>query len=140
MNKKLFLFAVSSLLVVLFDQIIKLLIISKTIPLNYIQNTGAGFGLFKNSVNILIIISFIVIGMILYYYKKIPENSVSVQIAAGLILGGAIGNLIDRIRLGFVIDFIDLKFWPSFNIADSAITIGAIIIIIYLLKKENISK
>src|SRR3989344_3195921 len=132
MKKKLFIFLVSSFLIVLFDQIIKLLIINKTIPLNYIQNTGAGFGLFKDSANILIFVSIIAIGLILYYYKKIPENSVSVQIAAGLILGGAIGNLIDRIRLGSVIDFIDLKFWPSFNIADSAITIGAVIIIIYL--------
>jgi len=83
---------------------------------------------------LLIWVSIIVIGAILYNYNKIPKDKVP-QTAFALIIGGAIGNLIDRIVIGKVKDFIDFRVWPAFNIADSAISIGAVLLIIYYWKK-----
>ncbi len=68
-------------------------------------------------------------------YEKIPKQR-SIQFYVGLLLGGTIGNLIDRLRLSYVIDFIDLKIWPSFNLADAAITVGVIGLIIYFIRKK----
>jgi len=79
---------------------------------------------------ILILITIVIIGIILYYYKDLPKKYLPI-ISTSLILGGAIGNLIDRFLFGFVIDFIDFRIWPAFNIADSAVTIGVIGLIIY---------
>jgi len=131
MKKPLIVF-VAAFVVVFLDQLLKFFV--KDLPF-VIRNTGAGFGILPNQQEILIWISFIVIGLIFFYYGKIPEKK-SVQLSIGLILGGTIGNLIDRVMRNYVIDFIDLKFWPSFNIADSAITVGAGILIIYLIKNK----
>jgi signal peptidase II len=65
-----------------------------------------------------------------YYYRHSPNLTRTYIVAFSLILGGAIGNLIDRITLGYVVDFIDFRIWPVFNVADSAITIGAAIILL----------
>jgi signal peptidase II len=80
--------------------------------------------------------SIIVIGVILYIYDRLPKEKL-VQIPLALVLGGTFGNLIDRFRFGFVIDFLDFRIWPAFNLADMAITIGVIGLIIYLLFKKD---
>lgn len=135
-----------SLVIILLDQLTKY-IISKYIDLNqsipliknilhltYITNTGAGFGILKGQNIALIFISLIIIGIILFYFDRITkERQIHAPIA--LILGGAIGNLIDRAFLGHVIDFIDFRIWPAFNIADSCITIGSLWLIICFWKK-----
>lgn len=142
--KKNFLFFGIAFLVVVIDQITKFLITSKlsflesiTIINNFfyftlIKNFGIGFGLLNTPAArwILILITIVIIGIILYYYKELPKKYLPI-ISTSLILGGAIGNLIDRSLFGFVIDFIDFRFWPAFNIADSAVTIGVIGLIIY---------
>ncbi|MBW2986896.1 signal peptidase II, partial [Candidatus Woesearchaeota archaeon] len=106
--------------------------------LTLIKNFGVGFGLFNAPASrwVLIIITVIIIGIILYYYKKIPEKYLPI-ISTSLILGGAIGNLIDRFLLGFVVDFLDFRVWPAFNVADSAITIGVIGLIIYFWQSKK---
>ncbi len=131
-KKKILIIALISITIVLLDQLTKFFAV---VYLPYTQNTGAGFGLFPNSTSILIWISIIVIGLIFYLSDKIPEKKYT-QVSVALILGGTIANLIDRIRLGSVIDFIDLKIWPSFNIADAAITVGVIGLIFYLMKNK----
>lgn len=98
-------------------------------------NTGAGFGILKNSTSILTMISLIVAITCIYYYHKVPKEKV-IQTCYALFLGGVVGNLIDRLLLGQVIDFINLPLWPTFNIADAAITIGVIGIIIKTWKKS----
>ncbi|MBW2996199.1 signal peptidase II [Candidatus Woesearchaeota archaeon] len=135
----------TSVAVVLLDQLTKFSVVRnlqlfQSVPiiqnifhLTYIQNTGAGFGLFQQSTSLLIWFSIIVIGLILYFYDAVP-NDKCVQIATALILGGTLGNLIDRINLGYVIDFLDFRIWPAFNIADIAITLGVIRLIIYMIK------
>ncbi|NJO82583.1 MAG: signal peptidase II [Blastochloris sp.] len=72
-------------------------------------------------------------GAVYAYVTRLPNQQVSVQISMGLILGGAIGNVIDRVRLGYVVDFIQVGWWPIFNIADSSITIGATLLGLFLL-------
>ena len=99
-----------------------------------VHNTGIAFGLFKNQGIVFIIIPLIAIVLLIfniYYYRHNQEDlSRTYIVAFSLILGGAIGNLIDRIYLGYVIDFLDFRIWPVFNLADSAITIGAAIILL----------
>jgi signal peptidase II len=101
----------------------------------HVNNTGAGFSLLKDQNSILIWVSLIIIGAIIYNYDKIIGNNWHIA-AFSLIIGGAVGNLIDRIFQGFVTDFLDFYFifdyWPAFNMADSAITIGAIMLVITL--------
>ena len=99
----------------------------------YVENRGAAFGMFANlGNNFFMAISFIAIAVILFYMSKIPKGLELFSIS--LIFGGAVGNLIDRILIGKVIDFIDFYVgtwhWPAFNVADSALTVGIILFII----------
>lgn len=109
-------------------------ILQNIFHLTYVQNTGVAFGLFKGMNWLFIIVAIVAIGIVLYYYKQIVQKSWLAN-ACGLILGGAIGNVIDRILLGFVVDFLDFRIWPAFNLADSALTIGVIGLIMYGWKK-----
>lgn len=129
--KKLFLIAA---IITILDQVTKY--IFKNVHygiINYTTNTGAAFSLFQGYTLILTIISIIVILLILIIYKKTSELKYSLA----LMLGGAVGNLIDRILFGYVRDFIDLGFWPVFNIADMSSTIGVIILIYFTIFSKN---
>ena len=137
----------TALIVVLIDQISKYLIrtnfeLSQSSPiintifhLTHITNSGAGFGILQQQKFLLILISLIVIGFILYYLPRIKEKEKLLQFLVGFVLGGTIGNLIDRVAYGYVIDFFDFQIWPIFNFADSFVTIGIIGLIIYLWEK-----
>ncbi len=131
--------------IVIFDQLSKsfflnLLSFGESVPVirnifhfTLVQNTGIAFGLFKERGILFLIVSLIAIlvfGWLLYLEAKKQTLSLPSAVAFSLIIAGAIGNFIDRLRFGFVIDFIDFRIWPVFNIADTAITIGAFILII----------
>ncbi|MBI2856231.1 MAG: signal peptidase II [Chloroflexi bacterium] len=90
----------------------------------YVTNSGSAFGLFPNQTLFLVLASFVGIVILLVFYRTHSVSSAPIQISLGLQLGGAIGNLIDRIRVGYVVDFLDVGAWPVFNIADSAIVVG----------------
>jgi len=105
-------------------------LIPNILHLSYIQNTGSAFGLLQNTVPLLIWFSVIVLGLIFFFYDKINF------IPRALLIAGIIGNLIDRIFLKFVVDFIDFRIWPVFNVADSCLTIGAIMLVIFIIKKK----
>ncbi len=99
----------------------------------HVHNTGAAFGIFQDHTLTLTIVDFIGIVVILLLVFILRSrwsflDSMLVMSAIGLVMGGTIGNLIDRLLLGYVTDFIDFKVWPVFNIADAAVTIGVIII------------
>ena len=104
-------------------------LIPSVLHLTYVQNTGAAFGLFRGQQLLFIVISVAVIGWISRELLTRPPTAARVTWACGLILGGAAGNLIDRLRLGYVIDFLDLRVWPVFNVGDAAITIGIALLI-----------
>lgn len=107
-------------------------VIKNAFHLTLVHNTGIAFGLFRDNGFVFLVIPIIAVGLLIYniyYYHKFGDLDRWYIVAFSLILGGAIGNLFDRIVLGHVIDFIDLRVWPVFNIADSAITVGAFIIL-----------
>lgn len=101
----------------------------------YNTNTGGVFGLFANQTLLITVAAVISVVVIILYSRHKMAQSMLVKVSLGLILGGSIGNLIDRIRLGAVTDFIDVGAWPVFNLADSAIDIGVVLLIAYLLMK-----
>ena len=95
----------------------------------HVHNTGAAWGMFAGQNAWLMILSFVVLFVMIFFRRYIMEDHISQQIAAGLITGGITGNLIDRLRLGYVVDFLDF-YWgnahfPAFNVADSSICVGA---------------
>ncbi len=101
--------------------------------LTHVANTGAAFGFFADQAFPLLVTAAIGVAAILFYYLYPPFQSPLLTISLGLQLGGATGNLVDRFRYGYVTDFIDLRVWPVFNLADSAITVGVAILVGYLL-------
>ena len=105
--------------------------------LTLVHNRGAAFGILKNQLLLFILSSIFAIILIYFNLKKSKQNNkLSLNnLALGLILSGAIGNLIDRLFLGYVIDFLDFCVWPVFNVADSAITVGAVLLAWSLLKE-----
>ncbi len=114
--------------------ITKNLFLNQSIPIikgifhiTLIHNRGAAFGILKNQVPLFIFTSILTI-ILIYFNLKNNRYRKSRSISLSLILAGALGNLIDRLFFGYVIDFLDFRIWPVFNIADSAITIGAILL------------
>ncbi len=126
------------LVLIILDQITKWYFFGKNIyvfsllSFNYVSNTGVLFGFFKNSNLIFIFFNLLIVLIILYYYKKHKNYSLGFN----FLLAGGIGNLIDRIFRSSVVDFIHLKFWPVFNLADMFITIG-ILLLLYSMFKEK---
>lgn len=138
--------------IILSDQYTKALVVEKfrlgeTLPiisdlfnLTYIQNKGAAFGLMAQAnpairVPFFIIVPLVALGSIGYVFRKIPDRDIKLAIALSLVIGGAIGNLIDRLQLGYVVDFLDFHWkwayhFPAFNVADSAICVGVGVIIL----------
>jgi signal peptidase II len=101
--------------------------------LTYVQNTGAAFGLFSHRQPVFVIATVLAICLILFYHIKTKETNAWFNIALGLELGGAFGNLIDRVSLGWVTDFVHVTNFPVFNVADSAIVIGVMALIIAMI-------
>ncbi len=97
------------------------------------RNTGAAFSLFEGQSTILSIVAILAIGLILWLYKASGGASLLLRLALALQLGGAFGNLLDRFRYGYVVDFVDVGPWPIFNVADSAISVGIAFLIAYVL-------
>ncbi|MFQ6020191.1 MAG: signal peptidase II [Dehalococcoidia bacterium] len=94
------------------------------VRIHHITNTGAAFGVLKDQTGFLIVTTLIGLAAILLYYRYPPFDHLIVPIAMGMMLGGAVGNLADRIRLGRVTDFIDFPLWPAFNLADASVVVG----------------
>ncbi len=105
---------------------------SGLVRIDFTRNSGAAFGLFQSAGIVFAVVAAVVIVAIATNYRKIAAGSVIVRVALGLILGGALGNLVDRVRLGYVVDFIDLRWWYVFNLADSAIVIGVAILLLWV--------
>lgn len=106
-------------------------IIEPVVALRYARNSGAAFGIFGDQGLLLVLVAAVIIGALLIVTLSGSVASSWQQRTVGLIVGGAAGNLIDRLRLGYVTDFIDIGPWPTFNLADTAITIGIAVIVIH---------
>lgn len=135
-----------SAIILFLDQLSKFLIsntldFGESIPilkdifhLTLIQNSGAAFGIFHQQTLFFIIVACVVIGLILISHRKFIGRSLLLRVGLALILGGALGNLVDRLRFGFVVDFLDFRIWPVFNIADTSICVGTGLFILGLVK------
>lgn len=143
-------FLLIAILIVAFDQISKSWIRTNLLPgeslpeicriiIVHAQNTGAAFGLFTDQSFILTIIAVIGLIVILFFRRLLPQSSIASNFALGLIFGGALGNLTDRIRIGYVTDFIYIRlwndvYWPAFNVADASISIGVFLLAFLLIR------
>ena len=157
MKAKLIFLVTVSLTVIFLDQISKswiehnvslyqsIQVIPNFFHITHIQNTGGAFGILAEFKGLyfktfFILFTLLTIGVVGFFYCKLKPNQDAPALGIALIIGGAIGNLVDRIRLGGVIDFIDVHYyslhWPAFNVADSAITIGSVLLgVLIFLKK-----
>ena len=142
-----------ALFIVVIDQLFKFYIqthmaLGMSIPviqdvfhITYILNPGAAFGLFENQTAFFVIIAVCMVVAAICLYPRIPEQYRLLRFATGLVVGGAMGNVIDRIKTGYVVDFFDFRIWPIFNIADVGIVCGVgciLFTIIYLYKEDGI--
>ena len=98
-------------------------------------NTGAAFGMFGQRTLGLAVLSAVVIAVLVPFGHRAARGNLGLAVALGLALGGAAGNLLDRVRLGYVIDFLDVHFWPVFNVADIGITCGAIMLVLSMVRR-----
>lgn len=114
----------------------RLNIVGSWVRLAYVTNSGAAFGVLQDRTLLFSIIAFLAIPVLLVFYNYLPGDSFIPRFCVGLLLGGTLGNLIDRIRFGYVVDFIDMGYghlrWPTYNVADSAFVIGVFILAFYL--------
>ena len=111
-------------------------VIKSIFHITYVENTGIAFGLFPQGQSLFVVISLIIILVIVFLERRKVLKSARERFCLGLVLGGALGNLIDRLRFGFVIDFLDFRVWPVFNFADSAVCIGGILMAFFILRKR----
>ena len=111
-------------------------LLGQYLAIGYVENTGAAFGILAGRTWLLSLLALVVgCWFVAAYWGRLPFSA-TLQIAVGLVLGGALGNLLDRIRLGYVVDFLAVGVWPRFNVADSAITIGLLLLFVSVLRDE----
>lgn len=115
-------------------------IIKNVFHITYVQNTGAAFSILSGRIFLFILASIIIISAITFILIKYPIKQKTFGIALAMVLGGATGNFIDRMRYGYVIDFLDFRIWPVFNVADCAIVIGTVILGYFLLFRLDSEK
>jgi signal peptidase II len=132
----------TALFIVLLDQISKIYIRNLLLPgdslpviegflyITHVQNKGAAFGLLAGRQLVFILVTILSIVLIAVYYFRTRESHPLFNLALGLAVGGAVGNLVDRLRFGGVTDFVDVRVWPVFNIADTAIVVGVVLLIV----------
>ncbi|MEX1159169.1 MAG: signal peptidase II [Thermomicrobiales bacterium] len=112
-------------------------IIPGLLQLTFVRNTGSAFGLFQGNSEILKVLAIGAVVALLVYYVRSAARDWALSLALGLQLGGALGNIIDRFIHGYVVDFIDVPRFPTFNVADSAITVGVVLLMWSLLFRDN---
>ena len=131
------------------DQLVKHLVLvnmyfGESIPIipgifhiTFVLNPGAAFGMMEHQRWIFVAVAMLVVALVLLFYRKLQQERLITRVGAGLLLGGAIGNVADRIQSGLVVDFLDFRIWPVFNIADIAICGGAAMIILDMWQRRN---
>lgn len=117
-------------------------IIEGFFDLSYLENRGAAFGIFQGRVYLLAVVTSIIMAVLFIAYLKAKKRTMLLTVSTGMILTGAVGNLIDRLTYGFVVDFIswhwkDTYYFPTFNVADIFITLGTGLLILYILKEVD---
>ncbi len=126
------------------ERSVPLPVVGDYLRLTYVENRGAAFGLLQDQTAFFVFVGVLVVGVIAASYRYLPRSGFRLHLALGLQLGGAIGNLIDRIRQGYVVDFVDFGYhsnwWPVFNVADSAIVVGVALLALNALTTPTASE
>jgi signal peptidase II len=107
------------------------------LSIHHVQNSGIAFGLFASATPVVTVLTAVAVGWMLFFFARSGARHPILPVALGLLIGGSASNLIDRIRLGHVTDFIDLRFWPAFNLADSFIVLGVLVLLAALLLPQR---
>jgi signal peptidase II len=105
--------------------------------IHHVTNSGIAFGLFASATSIVILLTAVAVAWMLYFFARSGSRHPVLPVALGLVIGGSLSNLIDRVRLGHVTDFIDLKYWPAFNLADSFIVVGVAVLLLALVAADR---
>ena len=105
--------------------------------IHHVQNSGIAFGLFSSATALVIVLTAFAVGWMLLFFARSGARHPVLPVALGLVIGGSVSNLVDRVRLGHVTDFLDLKFWPAFNLADSFIVVGVGILLVALVAADR---
>jgi signal peptidase II len=107
------------------------------LSIHHVQNSGIAFGLFSSATSVVIVLTSLAVGWMLVFFARSGSRHPVLPVALGLVIGGSVSNLVDRVRLGHVTDFLDLKFWPAFNLADSFIVVGVAILLLALVAADR---
>ena len=99
------------------------------LSIHHVQNSGIAFGLFSRATAVVIVLTAIAVAWMLAFFARGGARHPVLPVALGLVIGGSVSNLADRVRLGYVTDFIDLRWWPSFNLADTFIVVGVLVLL-----------
>ena len=105
--------------------------------LHHVQNSGIAFGLFSSRTTIVIGVTAVAVAWMVWFFARSGRRHPVLPVALGLVLGGSIANLIDRVRLGHVTDFLDLEAWPAFNLADTFIVVGVAVLFVALVLADR---
>jgi signal peptidase II len=105
--------------------------------IHHVQNSGIAFGLFASATAVVILATGIAVTWMLVFFARSGARHPILPVALGLVIGGSVSNLLDRVRLGYVTDFLDFRYWPAFNLADSFIVIGVLVLLGALMHAER---
>ena len=139
---------VISLVAVIADQMTKQLVVSTLrldhgvhvlgpLSINHVQNSGIAFGLFSSATAAVVALTTVAVAWMLLFFARSGGRHPVLPVALGLLIGGSLSNLLDRVRLGHVTDFLDLRYWPAFNLADSFIVLGVAILLVALVSADR---
>jgi signal peptidase II len=116
-------------------------VIGDVIELRHHRNTGAAFSLLEGQLWLFLVVTVLGLGMIVYFHRSLRGRALWLQVVLGLILGGTLGNFVDRVRYGYVVDFVSVGIgelrWPTFNVADASLVVGILLLVAYLTLTER---
>jgi signal peptidase II len=107
------------------------------LSIHHVQNSGIAFGLFASATSMVILATAAAVAWMLYFFARSGARHPVLPVALGLVIGGSVSNLLDRVRLGHVTDFLDFKYWPAFNLADTFIVVGVAILLLALVSVDR---
>jgi signal peptidase II len=105
--------------------------------IHHVTNSGIAFGLFASATSIVILLTGLAVAWMLYFFARSGSRHPVLPVALGLVIGGSVSNLLDRVRLGHVTDFLDFRYWPAFNLADSFIVVGVAALLLALVASDR---
>jgi signal peptidase II len=105
--------------------------------IRHVQNSGIAFGLFSSATVVVIVLTTVALAWMLIFFARSGARHPALPVALGLLVGGSVSNLVDRVRLGYVTDFLDLRWWPAFNLADASIVVGVAVLLGSLLLTDH---